>query len=103
MDNSKENLDKLNNERENTKKNNVFAYITKQVCATHGKISVANILDYADLLEWEMENIFDFGDVEESKKHQDIIDSCKDLVEFIKTKNIHSDILIDSIYYQKFQ
>ena len=31
MDNSKENLDKLNNERENTKKNNVFAYITKEV------------------------------------------------------------------------
>jgi len=100
MDNSKENLDKLNNERENTKKNNVFAYITKEVSGTYGKISVANILDYVDLLEWKMENIFD---VEESKKHQNIIDSCKDLVEFIKTKNIHSDILIDSICYQKFQ
>lgn len=99
----KNQLDNL--ERENTKRNNMFVYITNQVRIMYGIISIVNIADYINLLEWESENIIK-GKMtkEEIIDREKFINACQDLISIIKDKKINSDVLIDCAeYLNKFK
>jgi hypothetical protein len=93
-----EDIDKINEERNNTKRNNIYNYIIKEVAGLCGKITLKTLNEELGILEWELNEVFNENDIKEfGKEHDLLIKATKELIDITKMERTDPEIIIDSI------
>lgn len=93
---SQDNIDKLNRERQNTKRNNIYAYVINEVMAIHGKVTPQTVIDYMDVLKYELTHIFN---AEEQRRlgpeNVFLINTAREVVYAAAMRGTNPEVLMD--------